>query len=615
MAESNLTFAKIVANPNAYSWSQAYNSGKLFAVLSLKTSEETGEKDYLNVLGKEIFNSLEQEYYTLETKELETIKQAVIATAKKIPAEIECSFVVSSIVNNVLYIYIVGNGKVALRREEKLGYLLESSDQKPDSLKVASGFLRNDDVIILETKEFANVVSVETLSEFLDNLNPKDAAENMAPLVHEKDEAGAASILIGYHAQAQTEEENIAPMSVSETTQVEISVGEETIEEPVIEEPEKEPEQKQTESPFYEDSIPEKKSVFKNISRIFSLVPKIRFPGKMDINHPRKVILTIVIVILIVFAGSIVFAFKKQQDAKTQAIFNSIYPQASKKYEEGQGLLELNQSLAIESFKEAKSILDGSKGKLPEDSKEEAQIKALLAKVNSALGPTQNQESDNTQAKQVDSSVSSLLNVEANNQAQYFSVSDKNVFAITDSGVSSFALDGGSKKTIIQNGGDWKQAGGLSNYYGNIYVLDKKQNQIIKYVAAESGYGKANYFNSNTTPDFSKAVSMAIDSSVYVLSSDGTISKFTKGAKDSFSVTGMSKAFLNPSAIFTTADLNNIYILDNGNSRIVVLDKTGRFVASYQNSVVKNAKDFDISEKDKKMYVLSSGKVYEMDLK
>jgi len=118
MSESNLTFAKIVANPTAFSWSQVYSAGKLFAVLSLETQEETHEKDYLNVLGKEILDTLEQEFFTLEIKDLESIQQAVLATSGKVPQEITCSFTIGSIVNNILYVYILGNGRVSLKRQE-----------------------------------------------------------------------------------------------------------------------------------------------------------------------------------------------------------------------------------------------------------------------------------------------------------------------------------------------------------------------------------------------------------------------------------------------------------------------------------------------------------------
>jgi hypothetical protein len=175
--------------------------------------------------------------------------------------------------------------------------------------------------------------------------------------------------------------------------------------------------------------------------------------------------------------------------------------------------------------------------------------------------------------------------------------------------------DGSNKKTLIKNDNDWQKAGGLSIYFGNIYVLDKKQNQILKFVQTDSGFSKTNYFPKDTTPDFSKAVSLAIDSSVYVLSSNGTVAKYTKGNADNFSLTGLDKPLSNPTGIITNINDNNIYILDDGNSRIVVFDKTGNYKSQYQATIIKGAKDFEVLEKDKKIYILSGGKIYEIDLK
>jgi hypothetical protein len=47
----------------------------------------------------------------------------------------------------------------------------------------------------------------------------------------------------------------------------------------------------------------------------------------------------------------------------------------------------------------------------------------------------------------------------------------------------------------------------------------------------------------------------------------------------------------------------------------VVLDKSGNYKNQYQAGVLKTAKDFDVLEKDKKIYLLSGGKTYEVDLK
>src|SRR3989338_2258256 len=155
MTKSNLSFAKIVANPSALGWSQVYSAGKLFAAISLEKSEEGQEKDYLNILGKEILNTLEQEFFTLETKDQESIRKAVLSTSQKIPEEVKVSFVTGAVVGNVLYLFIMGSGKVDIKRGQTLGTLLEAKEEEGKDLKEASGFLQDQDIIILETKAFS----------------------------------------------------------------------------------------------------------------------------------------------------------------------------------------------------------------------------------------------------------------------------------------------------------------------------------------------------------------------------------------------------------------------------------------------------------------------------
>jgi hypothetical protein len=596
MAESVLTFAKIVANPSAFSWSQIYSAGKLFAVISLEAEAENQEKDFLNILGKEILTTLEQEFFTLETKDLDSIKEAVLTTSKKIPTEINCSFVIAALANNILYLYILGNGRASLKREGKLGNLIEAVDQKSDALKVASGYLQDGDIIVLQTKQFSDVISVGTLSEFMDNLAPSEIAENLAPLVHEKEEAGAAAIIA--HYKAPVAEEIAEPLEDEETEMEEKTLPNEP---------------SSAETSFYTPTATRRTSLLDKAKPLTaSLFSKLRRPQGSGLNHSRKIILTIVIVILVVFVGSVFFAINKQQAEKTQAAFQAIYPQALKDYNEGEGLVELNQNLARDSFQQAQQILNGGKDSLPKTSKEEKQVLDLLSKVNTALSSASGVT--NAQAKEVPTSTSQYLLAETANDGLYFTEDSSHIYGLTQTAVYTLNPDGTNKKTIITSSGDWKQAGGLSTYIGNVYVLDKAQNQILKYVNADSGFVKANYF-STTSPDLSKAVSMAIDSSIYVLTSDGNISKFTKGSPDTFTIAGLDTPLNNPTRIFTDAAASNVYVLDNGNSRIVVFDKSGNYKNQYQAGIIKNAKDFDVLETDKKIYVLSGGKTYEIDLK
>jgi hypothetical protein len=206
-----------------------------------------------------------------------------------------------------------------------------------------------------------------------------------------------------------------------------------------------------------------------------------------------------------------------------------------------------------------------------------------------------------------------MLSLETKQSGISFSYDDKNIYELTQTGVYSFSLDGTNKKQIVENNNMWQEGIGIFPYFGNLYILDKKQGQIIKLVQTESGYSNSNYFNSKQ--DLSKANSLAIDNNIYVLETSGNVNKYFKGSPVDFSLKGLNKNLSAPIKIYTTPDFENIYILDKGNGRIVVFDKNGNFKADYNDSIVKNAKDFDVLEKDKIVYVLSLGKLYQIDIK
>ena len=584
MAEININFAKIVANPSVYSWSQAYNAGKLFAVLSLeKHEEELEQKDFLNSLGRDILNTLEQEFFTLEKKDLESIERAVKTTSEKIPDNINCSFVISFLTENILYIFVVGGGKIQIKREGKIGDLLHSKENKKTFLKSASGYLQKDDYIFLQTDQFSNIISVETLSENLDHKTVSEVAENIAPLIHEKEESGASAIILEYKGE--------------ETSVLEAPLPEDN---------------EEIQPEVQEKSFENKQYINKTKKFLFSALSKLPIKTSENLTHSRKLIATIGAIILVVFVISVFLTIKRQINSKYDTLFSQNYPQAEQKYNEGQGLVSLNQNLARDDFTSSQKILNGVKDKFPKNSTQEKQILSLLSKVDSALNTTSGV--NQVQAESVDPSVSNLLSVELKfSSSNYFTTDGTNIYFVDSKGVESVDKSGNSKKIIIQASDLPKNVGGLGVYFGNFYVVDKDANQIDKFVAASSGFGKADYLKN--TQDLSNVTSIAIDGSIWVLFKDGTILKFTKGNQDSLNISGLTNSLSNPLRISTTIDDNNVYVLDNGNSRIVVFDKNGNYKSQYMASVLKNAKDFEVLEASKRIFVLSGGKVYQINLK
>ncbi len=331
----------------------------------------------------------------------------------------------------------------------------------------------------------------------------------------------------------------------------------------------------------------------------------------MRMNHRKRFFLSITVVILVILVASVVLTKQKQESTKTSALFQSVYTPAFKNYDDGVSLKDLNATLSHEDFLKAEKLLKDNKDKFPKDSKESKQITDLLAKVETELGPA-SEPVNAVAVKEAKVDDTDLLAVEkTTTDGLGFSQDDTNVYYVTDKTVTSVSKTTGKKKEVIKNESDWDKPVGIFPYQANLYLLDQKDG-ILKYVGSSSGFGKSTYLKE--TVDLGKGVSIAIDSSVWVLFSDGTIKKFTKGQADAFSISGLKKPFKNPTKIYTDKDINNIYILDNGNSRIVKLENNGTFQAEYSASVIQKAKDFEVMEKDKKILILSGDKIWELPL-
>ncbi len=597
MSESTLDFAKIAANPTPTTWSQAYNAGNLYAVLSLEKEEEKEEekkieeKDFLAILGKGILDTLESEYFALESKDLDSIKNAILITAHKIPEEIKSSFVITAVVKNILYIFILGGGKIYLKRDANFGLILNSTGEEKTTIKAASGYVKKDDVIVLETKQFSDIIPSEKMASTLDSLSPNEVVESLAPTVHGHEQGGAAAIIINFKEELLKETTNIKQEEEKENE-------DKTIEEEIIEE-----------APIKTTALAN--SFFGNITQFFSgLFSKLKFK-KSSLNHSKKMYLFIAIIILIVLIFSIFLAIKKQNEAKVKAMFDGVYPQAVKKYDEGQSLVDLNQNIARDNFMSSKKILEENLDKFDKNSNEQKQLLELLTKVENAINLTSGVNS--VEAKEIETDESEFLKFVLSSKAIAFGQNDETIYSIDEDGVYSTAKGKDNTKEVIENDNIWENPMGVVPYLSNIYVLDKTKGGVIKFVGGQVGFGKANYFT-DAEPDLSDAKSIAIDGSIWILLSDGTVLKYTRGKSDGFSLTGLDSLLSNPTKIYTDSKMDNVYVLDNGNSRIIVFDKEGSYKEQYSAKILSDAKELEILEKDKKILILSSDKVYEINI-
>jgi hypothetical protein len=202
-------------------------------------------------------------------------------------------------------------------------------------------------------------------------------------------------------------------------------------------------------------------------------------------------------------------------------------------------------------------------------------------------------------------------------QMEFAGINGQKVFVFSpDKGVSMIETDTNKITQVVKPDPEWGRISGLFAFAGNVYLLDEFKNQIWKYIPAQAGYSdKYEYLNGNNGIDFAGAKKMQVDYSVWVLKPGPEILRFTGGDKDFFSVSGLDESLKEISSFYVSDTTDSAYFLDPENSRLVLLDKTGKYLAQYLGEKFRTAKDLVVDEKGKKVYLLEGNKIHVVGLR
>ncbi|MFA4814675.1 MAG: hypothetical protein WC924_03370 [Candidatus Gracilibacteria bacterium] len=156
---------------------------------------------------------------------------------------------------------------------------------------------------------------------------------------------------------------------------------------------------------------------------------------------------------------------------------------------------------------------------------------------------------------------------------------------------------------------NWHTGVGMATYSNKVYILDPTSNQIWRYQRGTDGYGSGqSYFSAET--DLSKAVSLAVDGSVWVLKNDGSLLKYLSGNAVEYSI---KKAPLNSmdgsTKVYTELEVSQVYVLDPGDERLFIFDKSTKsddltYNAQYVFSDLKGTLVDFYLDKDRNVVVL-----------
>lgn len=154
----------------------------------------------------------------------------------------------------------------------------------------------------------------------------------------------------------------------------------------------------------------------------------------------------------------------------------------------------------------------------------------------------------------------------------------------------------------------------LSVYNRRLYTLDTANSKIYRHDTINGGFSIGKEWTQNNTATLTAGTDISIDGDVFVLATNGTISKFTKGQIQNFSTAKMDPPLSAANKIWTYNDLNYIYILDTAGKRIVILDKLGEFKKQITAPEFANPTGMVVDEEKNTAYILDSNKLYQIGL-
>ncbi len=163
----------------------------------------------------------------------------------------------------------------------------------------------------------------------------------------------------------------------------------------------------------------------------------------------------------------------------------------------------------------------------------------------------------------------------------------------------------------------WKGGVDIAAYGKNIYILNPGNNQIYKYSRLSSKYSGATDYNGDA--EIKDAISLAIDGDIFILKKGGAITRIYKSKTQPFKIDDLAVDLSDVTQIFTVPELDNIYLLDTKNKRIVILTKpdsygTSKYYGQLVFDKINDVQDFYVEKGEKKLYLMTSQEIYRIDI-
>lgn len=596
---------------------QVKTRGQLFVVIASRNGNEGIEAISFE---RKIVGEIREEYYkTSPEKTFDALRNATQKVVSEIgfnDGEIEISC--CAFADGVLYSSAFGGARVVIDRGGSLASILESGAE----VIAASGFPKEEDMVVAGTKAFFGKVNLIDLKNSLAGKDPESAVEELTPLVYGGVEIGTAGAIIIKFEQVVAFEP--LPGAIKITPQEEpVNPGNRNID------------------------VKTKLSGF--WSGLTSKLPGRNIyirPGMQDqaTSQSRKLTLSVGIILLVILAVSIGFGIKQKNTNDIKKEYQGLLSEATSGVEQAISLASVNPDQSRQLFLESEQKLTQIQALKVKDPKIEELQKKIEDSRAAVLGEyTIEPElfldlgllSSGFKGDAISSSGGSIYVLDkSGSRVVSIAIDTKKSKVVAGPGVISSPLDLASyednvyvlfsdgiysvesnKTKVVDK--TWSGDALIYAFAGNLYVLDKGSSLIYRYSGQPGNtFGsQQTWLSSSTQANFSNAVSWGMNGAIYVLYPNSKISKYSLGSPQSFSLSGITPEIGNVDAIYADPDNTYVYLLDKAGKRVVVIDKNGKYKAQYTNDQISGAVNLVASETERKIILLTGEKLLSIDMK
>lgn len=582
-----------IVGPTNGCWGQIYLEDNLFIVFEAADIAEPA------LFFRQVIKKITEEFQQRSQWNLAVAKE--VLTSLNLPLETHLLLGFKTNNENKTYFYLLGEGEVEawLKRKEKTAVLLSGQG-------AVSGKLVNQDMLMLVTPTFKKIFTFPDFKN-LDG-QPESVAEHeekIAAMIEGSTEnSGAAGLLICFF-----------------------------------------------EKELKKSSLGPKNTLFQKMRlkiRHLHSSPKEEPIVDKNLVKKRKITASVGFLLSLVIFVSLFLGAKERIRKNDEEILTQLKEALGEKITQGKALADLNPNQGRKYLIEAKQLTEQSLPHLKaKDSPEKIEIEKILDEIENGLTLTSRifkvtelplffdltWIKNKAAGKALALCDDDLAVLDPENKTVYHLVLSTKKSEILTSGdliasanrstcspyfVYILTKDAGKQEivnekmeVVLKNDDEWGEIIDLSSFSGNLYLLDKN-GKIWKYPSIENGFGsKTSYLEDSLSPDFSQAKRIKVDGSIWILNQD-KLTRFSQGNKANFFIS--EEDAQNIINFYTDDETLNLYLLLKEGA-LVVFDKDGNFKTRYESEKLKNIDDLVVSSSLKKILLLTSGKIYSLDIK